>query len=613
MELFIAGKGSVRLDQSDFVGQGGEGKVYARGNVAYKVYTDPARMIPVAKIRELAVLTHSDIIRPDEVLLDAHNRPVGYTMRRVQDAHPLCRLFTRAFRERKGVTPGQMLALVREFQATVQHIHDQGVLVVDMNEMNFLVDRDLQRMLCIDVDSYKTPGFPATAIMDSIRDRHRSDFSRETDWFSFGILTFQMFVGIHPYRGKHATLIDLDERMQANISVLNPAVTMPGSCYPLDTLPPAYRDWYEALFEQGVRTPPPTGARFVAAVTPRILHLPASVRLKIREIARFRTALSADVADNNATQGLPGYPFNVPIGIKKTPSPAERSEEIQGAGVVGGEGVLQLIDSMTVLASDGVYIRGTRKLDWPSLHLRASASSAEKALTVTPRLRRLVLALRDEGKLRLWDVAQGKELTCTVSIDGLFCYSDRVLLKQAATFYELRWLETPAAIQPMLHPVGNALPQATRLFDGTAVQDMQGACYVSVFPETGACRTIRVPELDKARVLDGRFEHNVLMLTSEQAGKYSISILRFDDGYVGYDLRTVSDVVSPDLNFTTLDNGVCLWLNPQDELEIFSNRKGSASLKLLDEPALRRARLFKQGTQALFAQGDTLYEMTMST
>src|SRR5689334_12911296 len=105
MELFIAGKGSVRLDQSDFVGQGGQGRVFARGSVAYKVYADPAQMIPVNKIRELAVLARGEIIRPDEVLLDGANRPVGYTMRRVQDAQPLCRLFTRAFRERRDVTP----------------------------------------------------------------------------------------------------------------------------------------------------------------------------------------------------------------------------------------------------------------------------------------------------------------------------------------------------------------------------------------------------------------------------------------------------------------------------------------------------------------------------
>ena len=609
MELFIAGKGAVRLDQSDFVGQGGEGKVYARGNIAYKVYADPSRMIPAAKIKELGVLAHGDIIRPDEVLLDDRNRPVGYTMRRVQDAHPLCRLFTRAFRERRGVTPGQMLALVREFQQTVQYIHDQGVLVVDMNEMNFLVDRDLLRVLCIDVDSYKTPGFPATAIMDSIRDRHRSGFSTETDWFSFAILTFQMFIGIHPYRGKHATLADLDARMQANVSVLNAMVTIPGSCYPLDALPPTYRDWYDAVFEQGLRTPPPTGARYVAAVSPRVLQMPASVRLKIRELARFAATLSADDADvRRSNVGMLTASLLRSTSSGPPADPTQVSASRRPPAVI-----LQLIDSMTALTPEGVFLRGTLKFPSAAFHLRSSASSADKLLTVTPRLRTLTAVVLDDGKLRLWDVNRGMELSCSLNASGMMTTDGRIYVKQRAELHELRWLELPTALQPMLHPIANVLPQATRLFDGVAVQDMLGACYVSIFPQPGSCRTVRLCELDGAHVLDGRFDHNVLMLASEKAGKYAISVARFGEDYADYDLRTVDDVVSPDLNFVTLENGVCLWLNPQDELEIFSNRKGSGSVKVLNEPALHGARLFKAGAQALFAKGETLYEMTMGT
>jgi hypothetical protein len=103
------------------------------------------------------------------------------------------------------------------------------------------------------------------------------------------------------------------------------------------------------------------------------------------------------------------------------------------------------------------------------------------------------------------------------------------------------------------------------------------------------------------------------MLASDRAGSVTLSILRFGEDYQGYDLRAIPDVASPDLNFVTLDNGVCLWLNLQEELEIFSNRKGSTTIKRLDEPALQGARLFHDGTQALFARADTLYEMTMGT
>src|SRR5216110_145553 len=108
MDLFVQGEGPVRL------GQGGEAAVYARGDRAFKVYHDPAKMVPAGKIQELAVLAHPNIIRPEAVLLDARNRPVGYTMRRVPGAHVLCQLFNRSFRERKGVSAGRILALVQK-------------------------------------------------------------------------------------------------------------------------------------------------------------------------------------------------------------------------------------------------------------------------------------------------------------------------------------------------------------------------------------------------------------------------------------------------------------------------------------------------------------------
>ena len=88
----IQGQGEVTLSQSDFVARGGEGAVYARGSRAYKIYTDPARVIAPAKIIELSALTRPNIIRPLEVLLDPNNLPVGYSMRHVSGGFALCQL-----------------------------------------------------------------------------------------------------------------------------------------------------------------------------------------------------------------------------------------------------------------------------------------------------------------------------------------------------------------------------------------------------------------------------------------------------------------------------------------------------------------------------------------
>ena len=74
---FIPGHGQVKLGQKEFKAQGGEGSVYVKGGHAYKIYADPSRCIAPVKIAELSVLAQSNIIRPLELILDAHNRPAG--------------------------------------------------------------------------------------------------------------------------------------------------------------------------------------------------------------------------------------------------------------------------------------------------------------------------------------------------------------------------------------------------------------------------------------------------------------------------------------------------------------------------------------------------------
>jgi DNA-binding helix-hairpin-helix protein with protein kinase domain len=196
----IKGKGHIiDLNNKNFLAQGGEGSVYVIGKTAYKIYNDPKKMLPLGKIRELSVLTDKNIIKPDEVLT-VKNQEVGYTMRFVDDTYALCQLFTKAFRQRNNLQHDTMFKLIQSLQNLVKHIHEKKILVVDLNEMNFLASTDFKDIYAIDVDSYQTPTYKATAIMESIRDRHTKNFNEGSDWFSFAILAFQMFIGIHPYK-----------------------------------------------------------------------------------------------------------------------------------------------------------------------------------------------------------------------------------------------------------------------------------------------------------------------------------------------------------------------------------------------------------------------------
>jgi hypothetical protein len=559
MELYIGGKTKVTLGQREFKGQGGEGAVYVRQGTAYKMYSDPARAIPEAKIRELAALTDTAIIKPQEPLMDGSGTLVGYTMRAVPDSIPLCQTFPRAFRDRHGLTPDRVLPLIERLRQGVAHVHDANCLIVDLNEMNFLVSADFSTLYFIDVDSYQTPHFPATALMDSVRDRHNTVFSEGTDWFSFAVVSFQMFIGIHPYRGKHDRLKTVEERMRANISALNRSVSLPAVCLPFSVIPQAYRDWYEAVLERGQRLAPPDGPIASITLSPRTIApvIATTGRLEIRHLMTCEGRILAAVGD-------------------------------------------------AVLTTEAVYVNQRRVFDIPS------GVTAHLAVTKEGSV---IVAWREGNALRLTDLKRRQAIPTPVCADEIRSTDGRLYLRQGGKLMEMTFVETPNRVfaQPQL--VGSVLEQATQLFPGVAVQNLLGACYVSLLPESGKCFQARIKELDGRRIVEACFEGGVLVVVAEERGRYDRFLFRFENRYQKYDTQIVQDVATLGVNFTTLGNGVCLLLSDETDgeiLTVFSATPGqSAQLRLTDTHLGGDNLLLRYGTQARFARAADLYELRL--
>lgn len=251
----------ISLDKRNFLASGGEGNLYRKGETIYKI-CEAGKVISTQKIKELKPIESAYVIVPQQLILDEYDREIGYTLKFVPDTYVLCQIFTKAFRQRNNISPQTILKLIQQMQSTIKDIHSKSILLVDLNEFNFLVDDQFKSIYFIDTNSYQTPSFPATAIMESIRDRHAKKFSVLSDWFSFGIISFQMFSGIHPFKGKHEQYKDLDSRMKNNLSILSREVTYPkGACYDFhdkNIVPEVYQRWYKAIFE-GLRIPPPEG------------------------------------------------------------------------------------------------------------------------------------------------------------------------------------------------------------------------------------------------------------------------------------------------------------------------------------------------------------------
>lgn len=257
--VFLQGK-PIDLRPDSFVAAGGQGRVFAFGDTAIKVFDDPTAVPPPDKLAALAALRGPHVAAPDHPVCDAQGETVGYTMPFFRDAVSWAKLSTPAFRRRVGLDERAAMGLVLSLGSALAEIHRHGVTVVDLSENNVLV-RDTALCL-IDLDSWQTARHRATALTPTIASPHvpPGEFDAATDWFAFAVLACSLLLGVHPFKGRHPQHKGLQARMRAKVSVFDPAVRIPGICRSPDSLPPSLATWFRAVLERGASGPPPLGA-----------------------------------------------------------------------------------------------------------------------------------------------------------------------------------------------------------------------------------------------------------------------------------------------------------------------------------------------------------------
>ena len=314
MRVLLHGQ-PVDLPHDSFVADGGEAAVYARGDVAYKVFHQPC---DPARLRALAQLPVPGALLPAHLLHDDKGQCIGHTMAYLGGAVPWARLLARSYCDRHGIDGAALLTLVGLLRDRVHAVHRAGALVVDLHEGNVLLDPAHTEPVLIDTSSWQLPGFPATAIQDGIRDRHARGFDQGTDWFAFAVLTLHLLLGIHPYRGTHPTVKGLDARMTARLSVLQPTVRRPAVCRPDDVLPGPWRRWYGAVLDGDHRGPPPAGP--VDAITWCPTPTATARRLVLTPILQADEPLHGVVDRAGTTVGRGAKHLFTPAGRQALPA-----------------------------------------------------------------------------------------------------------------------------------------------------------------------------------------------------------------------------------------------------------------------------------------------------
>lgn len=555
----IRGGGQVNLTQANFIAAGGEGQVFAHGDEAFKIYLKPERMIPEAKIAELAGIADDRVIRPQRVLLDGRGHPVGYSMRRVPDAHPLCQLFTQAFKARAGVDGATVLRLVQDMQRSVGAVHAAQVLIVDANEFNFLAARDLSEVYFIDVDSYQTPNFPATALMDGVKDwSARGLWTQGSDWFSWGVVTFQLFVGIHPYKGKHPSVRGLAERMQANLSVFHADVSVPRMVPPFDVIPGAYLSWYRAVFADGYRGAPPADAQISTAPS-TARPVASATQVTLTSIRSFGN----DILEYATCGGEEAAILDGPHGRVAWVLDGGRNREVPVA---------------------------------PGGHLSWTGGGVP------------LYAWIDRGDVHVRDMRKGgEEMALTLRGRSLATAGGRVYVHSGESVVELQFFTAGVRIIGAPRVVANVVPLSTQIYHGVALQSVLGAWYANLLGDPGRSVQVRLTDLDGSRVVDAWADGSVLLVIAERGGRmdrYTYEVGR------AASLRWVDrDVGHGDLNAVVLPRGVVAQIDEGGDLLLFPAH-GAQQGRRISDPALAGLRLTQGGGDVLCWRGNQVFRLS---
>jgi len=563
MKYFIRGKKAVTLTQNDFIANGGEGQIYGKGDTIFKIYTDPSKMIPEAKIMELQALNLPNILKPEDLLLDHNNAPVGFTMKWVKETLPLCKLFTNDFRTRAGVTDDSTQHLTENIKETIYYIHRGKCLMVDGNEFNYLVDKnDLVTPYFIDTDSYQTPGFPATAIMPSIRDWHCKIFSDLSDWFSFAIIACQLFVGIHPFKGSHPNFKknDLENRMKANVSIFNPQVKIPPAARDFGKIPSHYMAWFIDLFEKGKRTLPPALPGQAVLMPMQKKSILSTGKFEIETIRKF----GSDILRHRFHAGM---------------------RTVFTAAHI-------FIDSKVYPVSTGTDVVFTEKKLIP------------------------VFARMENSHLKL-ETATAQALSFPdLQTDEIMVSNNTLYARHLGDLTEISVDDSGKNLIPSVRNVWNIMPYSAQIFDHVIYQNVLGKAWL-VIPlagksATGSCMIKAVPELDEYRIIDAKHDAGVCILMGHKKNRYDRIVLRFDAQYARYDYRIEKDTDLHSVNFVTLEKGITISIY-DDILEIFSKHPGKTDVKKITGPDIDDTmRVCKEGNNVLFFKADTLYSLRMT-
>jgi hypothetical protein len=572
----LVGRGKTTINPADHVATGGEGSVYLIGKTIIKLYSDLSKMLRdnmAGKIEVLAKFAHPYIVAPQGLTLDSSGRAIGFYMA-YAEGEPFARMFTNKFRKRTGFDDKDASILADRMLDAFKYAHDQTAVLADPNELNWigvLLGANGPEPRVMDVDGWALGAkWPARAVMLSIRDFHTKDFTVQSDMFAWGVVSFQMYTGIHPYKGELPgyDMAELERRMRENASVFSKDVMLPMAVRDFGCIPGPLLNWYEATFQQGERTSPPSP--FDTGIT---------VPARQVKIARVVTTVTGK------------------LRYARLLGDADPALRIFPCGVV-------------LLESGDLYDLGAKRVIGKADSRNCEVARVEGGWLVgEPNHRDTTFTFINSTNY------QPVSVEPPVRAATLVRYDNRMFLVAHGGLTEVKFRKFGA--NPILaagHTFG-AMPKSTEWFDGVGIQDTMGAKFLIAPFGDDACGQVRTRELDGHRVVAAKAGHRfVSVIAIDTAGQYQRFEFTLDRTYNTYSVWQ-GPALNAELNLTLVPRGqsgvVGATIARDGELTIFVPSTGTVN-KLADKDITTAITLANWNESVVFIRDGQVWSLTMT-
>lgn len=283
MNVYLNGK-QYRLDPSNSIGKGGEADIFAKGNMAFKIFKQPnhpdfsgfPHEQQAAKIRidehqrKLPAFPKNlpdRVMAPRGLLYNKNGKEIlGYVMPFLKGCEVLLKYSDRSYRQ-AGISNENVIEIFRDLRNSVKGIHKAGAIIGDFNDLNVMVKGS--EAYIIDADSFQygpyichlfTERFVDPLLCDS-NETHpilMRPHNEESDWYAYAIMLMQSLLYVGPYGGIYkpkdkSKRVKQAERPLKRITIFDSEVKYPKPAISYDVLPDDMLQHFHLLFEEDKR------------------------------------------------------------------------------------------------------------------------------------------------------------------------------------------------------------------------------------------------------------------------------------------------------------------------------------------------------------------------